>query len=113
VPYIITTRLVEGDPEAPRSAGVMSRRAVATLDEARGAVIRELEPRIHSAFEWDLGIEGGTVGPLNGVAMDVERVGWPELQRRGEYTRPVGPHPGPRDDAGILAAFNYAKGSNR
>jgi hypothetical protein len=107
VPYIITTNRYMDDPTAeflPGAKPGIERRAVATLDEAKGAVIRELAPRIDSAFEWDLGLEGGTVGPLpDGTVIEVAYAGWATLERATD--------PGLSRDA-ILDAYN-AEGSNR
>jgi hypothetical protein len=50
VPYIITTLHPWADATEP-ARRARTRRAVATLDEAKGAVIRELGPRIDSAYE--------------------------------------------------------------
>jgi hypothetical protein len=113
VPYIITTNRYMDDPTAeflPGAKPGIERRAVATLDEAKGAVIRELAPRIDSAFEWDLGLEGGTVGPLpDGTVIEVKRVAWLNLARG------VGLDCGDMcavPNAEILDVYN-AEGSNR
>jgi hypothetical protein len=124
VPYIITTRLVEGDPEAPRSADVTDRRAVATLDEARGAAQEAVDSAgpIKSRHSWEaicgyiahtMGEEGGTVGPLpDGTVIAVERTGWDRLRDAiGQPTLTVCAFNADNRDA-ILDAYN-AEGSNR
>lgn len=100
MPYIITTY-----PEPTMAPGfVGTRRAVATLDEAKGAVIRELAPRIDSAFEWDLGLDGGTIGPLpNGTVIEVRRVLHADVMREAGLSRRDTPF---MSDAQILDAFN-------
>jgi hypothetical protein len=109
VPYIITTLHPWADATEP-ARRARTRRAVATLDEAKGAVIRELGPRIDSAYEWDLGLAGGTVGPLpDGTVIEVKRVAWLNLARG------VGLDCGDMcavPNAEILDVYN-AEGSNR
>jgi hypothetical protein len=83
VPYIITTNRYLDDPTAeflPGAKPGVSRRAVATLDEARDEVFRlwwQLDADSTSAKAVDdlVTDQGGTVGPLpDGTVIEVERV---------------------------------------
>ena len=98
MPYVITTtdtRLYADDPTAefmPDAKPVQTRRAVATLEEAKrhangvidGSGYAHIEQVAESYSKVDaLSSAGGLVGPLpNGTIIDVECIGWQELARR-------------------------------
>lgn len=120
-PYIVTTKeRIGGTDLVIPGERTVSRRAVATLDEARelaataagnagnwsntldAALCRGAAKQARALSE-----SGGPVGPLpDGTTIEVELIGWPELERCGRYTAPTGPYPGPRDDDAIIAAYN-------
>lgn len=107
MPYIITTRRLLPQPTVELvpagtllgSAGdgrvlVVSRRAVATLEEAKRAAYKPIDdqradfkmgPRVYGrlrriAFDWSG--SGGTVGPLpDGTVIEVEPIEWKGLAR--------------------------------
>lgn len=89
MPYIVTTRRPSTLPhgEHPHDYGypmtVVSRRAVATLEEARGVAMDVSldadSPRCHRDA-MGLPKSGGAVGPLpDGTMIEVEPVEWTEL----------------------------------
>jgi hypothetical protein len=110
MPYVITTKRVVMDdvPDGSRDR-VVSRLAVATLDEAR---IRGQKHVLSLGFslaqagwpkEWPEA--GGSVGPLpDGTTITVEPVGWRRIEDDLGYH--LG-YPGSQTDA--LAAWNAAQ----
>jgi hypothetical protein len=92
MPYIVTTKrrgyMGLGLVRSPR---VVSRRAVATLEEAQGHV----DVVVQEVVGWNtdaghvIGPDGGTVGPLpDGTVIEVERISIAELARRAGITVP-------------------------
>lgn len=82
-PYIVKTRSVRIGQSAQvrnmRGAFVLSRRAVATLDEARMHVWRTVSLQAAYAVS-ALPESGGTVGPLpDGTVIEVEATTWVQL----------------------------------
>lgn len=77
-PYIVTTTEIGPQGHDP----IASRRAVATLDEAREGALTEIELGGHGVADFELlkradtlPESGGTVGPLpDGTLIEVERV---------------------------------------
>lgn len=110
MPYIITTTTDNGT-RGPQRFGV-TRRAVATLDEARDAVHQSITADRRSAPFLEavaaLDDSGGTVGPLpDGTTFEVGRVEWDTL--RADLTAE-------QRDRGLtgaetIAAYNAAQGS--
>lgn len=104
MPYIITT-MPAGSAAHPER---MSRRAVATPEEVADYLTDEVGYSATTGDVREIMHAGGIISPLSpaGDAIAIEQVGWVELQQRGEYTRRTGPYPGPRDNTGIIDAFN-------
>jgi hypothetical protein len=109
VPYIVTTL----SPCSPPDAGhKVSRRAVATLDEARGAcfeILGKLSIKdAASAYHSPIGPQGGMVGPLpDETVIKVEAVEWLDLSRgAGEPDFGVPDLGHDVDRAFVLAAYN-------
>lgn len=115
MPYIITTQKpTHYGPIPTTDGGVKSRRAVATLDEARTSVAKWMHydgPPIYDRDEWvrlddaarSLPKAGGTIGPLpDGTVIEVREVQWRTLCDRTGL-----PYPGSDDDrARIIDAHN-------
>lgn len=83
MPYIITTKQEHLDGWKP-----LSRRAVATLDEARSYAFRSMveywpDKQVGEGPNlMDLPGAGGTIGPLpDGTVIEIERVIWFDLAR--------------------------------
>lgn len=130
MPYIITTRRSyeqrPGTNDLGQTVEQTTRRAVATLDEAREAA-RLAVHAAHAAYgqswnnrwegwavtEWYIGHDaGGTVGPLpDGTVIDVARVGWRSLvdaiPTLGTYRVPRSPDAD--DVAAMLDVYNAAQ----
>jgi hypothetical protein len=120
MPYIITTKQVDG--AAYDTVVAVSRRAVATLDEARtwvhresvpDGLPREMEQECWSYLDSNIariGDQGGTVGPLpDGTVIEVERVSGYALAQR---VAPLGLNPRDSDAAKlvqILDVYNAAQ----
>jgi hypothetical protein len=115
-PYIVTTKrrgyMGLGLVRSPR---VVSRRAVATLEEARDFIYSLCaetdvdDERIADDID-RLPESGGTVGPLpDGTVIEVEQVTWHELTHRttnvGRYWLPAD-HGHTDAQAAILDAYN-------
>jgi hypothetical protein len=100
-PYIVTTK--RGDPPFPNNPAILSRRAIATLDEARIFCTTYISDRWSfrserfakadgdryqpsAAEPYDFAISlpesGGTIGPLpDGMVIEVEATTWLDLAR--------------------------------
>lgn len=87
MPYVITT--TTPDPcvaySTPRKP-LVTRRAVATLDEAQRLVDNRREQDALNARPWSVAVRGllnkggGTIGPLpDGTVIEVEQITWPAL----------------------------------
>lgn len=108
MPYIITTTHGERDMRWPR----VTRRAVATLDEAREVAWQAAREhgadadtrRAHGGLKQ---ATGGTIGPLpDGTVIEVTAVGW---WRLGEQSG-LPSYPAIDAYAKIIAAYNAAQG---
>lgn len=104
MPYIVTTQRTSDE----RGVELLSRRAVATLEEAQDAAQQIVYdgPPIRVKTEWelicmviaDMPESGGSVGPLpDGTVIEVERVDWPRMATIAGY----GGNP-----SRLIAAFN-------
>jgi hypothetical protein len=88
MPYIITTRQVAKPPNERLAVSTLihSRRAVATLEEARERAYIEMAERGHAIDNVVPPIideSGGTIGPLpDGTVIEVERVKYREAWKR-------------------------------
>jgi hypothetical protein len=103
-PYVVTTKRRDEDQPGVTVSRVLSRRAVATLGEARGlaALSCGISNPEHLRAASRLPESGGTVGPLpDGTVIQVERVTWAELLPMDE--RPLLPHMTQRE---LLDAYN-------
>jgi hypothetical protein len=108
MPYIIETRMAAEPPnqDVAVRAAVLSRIAVATLDEAR----REGRRIMANAGEWstadidELPESGGTVGPLpDGTVIEVRQAGYVEIAAAVDNKPATW-----TSEQSILAAFNAA-----
>lgn len=105
-PYIVTVTTAERvRPDSPLREGIQTRRAVATLDEAREACIDAGHPR--GMDGWKLPESGGTVGPLpDGTTIEVRETDAAELGTAlGMSSHEVLS----RTDDELVAAFNAAQ----
>jgi len=104
MPYIITTERTDVAAHGGTFQNVLSRIAVATLDEARRITAREYREHVHRFMGFDtrwITESGGTVGPLpDGTVIEVRRVNWIDLGV------PLGSAMYPVSEADALAAFN-------
>jgi len=105
MPYIITTERTDVAAHGGTFQNVLSRIAVATLDEARRITAREYREHVHRFMGFDtrwITESGGTIGPLpDGTVIEVRTAAWQDLA----------PWPQPTDPpyhADIIAAFNGA-----
>jgi hypothetical protein len=125
MPYLITTASPPSAPDVSRSGNIVSRRAVATLDEATVS-LSEVVAKAHfdcpdwldrrDAYRRDMWAlvrtpeSGGTVGPLpDRTVIEVEPASWSDLAvaveylGRGYVTEAEWPE--------VLAAFNAKQAS--
>jgi hypothetical protein len=120
MPYIVTTKRQTGGlyMSGEHHRVVVSRRAVATLEEAH-RLVWELLPgeSVMAHDDWRAAFmlkaaipeSGGTVDPLpDGRVIQIEQVGWPDLCARVQ-TRIADPNP---SQQAILNAFNAAETVN-
>lgn len=115
MPYIITTHTY-GWAMPGHGTHSATRRAVATLDEARAAAHTSANmPATPSTLDALMGVRaaidalpesGGTVGPLpDGTVIEVEPIDWTSLQHAVGTARRV-----PATPAAIIDAYNAAGG---
>ena len=113
MPYVITTitrRPLHPDDTAPTDAESVSRRAVATLEEARDVWDAALTALGDSTGNYDSTPEdmpepGGTVGPLpDGTVIEVEPVDWMRIAHDAGRMVPVGANP--RAEREAIDAYN-------
>jgi hypothetical protein len=104
MPYIITTERTDVAAHGGTFQNVLSRTAVAALDEARRITAREYREHVHRFMGFDtrwITESGGTIGPLpDGTVIEVRRVNWIDLGV------PLGSAMYPVSEADALAAFN-------
>jgi hypothetical protein len=89
MPYVLTTKQSDertGPSGEPSRVEFVSRRAVATLEDAQDAVVQELHDLLDEPTHDQeraantLPASGGTVGPLpDGTIIEVERMLWSSL----------------------------------
>ena len=117
MPYIVTVTPREPEGWEDDSDFAPSRRAVATLDEAWGAVWSELTGvvpldeamRRSRDFRRSAPEQGGTISLLNGTVIEVARVSVVDLAVQVRYAFEVGRGPNtPEGEAGVIAAYNDA-----
>ena len=108
-PYVITTKRETGDDPYEHEP-LVSRRAVATLEEARDLVWESARSSTFDPHDWNKPINeipdtGGTVGPLpGGTVIEVESVTWEAIAGVSALSNDL---PGrPRTPAEMLDAYN-------
>jgi hypothetical protein len=105
-PYIVTTKRPPKPPSRTSHTvhGAHSRRAVATLEEARQAVLLSIHD--HAVWsEWEEYVNtlsAGTIGPFpDGTIVQVERVDWPDLAVQSASANPTN-----HEKSRLIDAFN-------
>lgn len=127
MPYIVTTRREQHIAGDSRVMQTITRRAVATLEDARQYCedeaksvcghLNDPDDDQHFAPEWDGAVDaaqelpesGGTVGPLpDGIWIEVEHVRWDDLRERAFAAGAPSPIVREPGDCGqpVVDAFN-------
>lgn len=113
MPYVITTKTPAVTVSDEACMRVLSRHAVATLEEARAAILADLgdmnaiggpeDELVGNVL--DISESGGTVGPLpDGTVIEVEQIGWATLW---QDVRPDPPTDSPLwSEERIIDAYN-------
>lgn len=109
MPYVITTNQGRAFGRSP--IRVLSRRAVATLDEAQKEAAKGQQGLVRASIAAEFSRfpeQGGTINLPDGTEIEVSPADWAYVSRAAGFF----PHPDPSDETQtqILSAFNTSQG---